>query len=165
MDNEVDVVLDYERRRRATECTATCYLAAFARAYWDDFEAFLKDHDEEAAYFLPIVEEWRERHALYQAVRAQLPPAGVSDDALRAFGRRMRFLAEDIERQSEASHRAQQREMRPEARVAEALLPLVGSLRAPAHPRIEDGDDLIDGLIEARRAASGVHRRVQGKET
>ncbi len=38
----------------------------------------MKDHDDETAYFLPIVEEWQQTHALYQTVRAGLPRCGVS---------------------------------------------------------------------------------------
>jgi hypothetical protein len=156
--DEQRTLKDFEQRRRATERTATCYLAAFARAHWADFEAFMKDHDEETAYFLPIVEEWRQTHALYQAVRAGLPRFGVSDDEIRGLGRRMQYLAEDIEHQSERFQRSLGRGMKPEAQVAEALLPLLTSLRTPARLRAEDGDT----LMKVGQAASGVRKRMRG---
>lgn len=155
--DELHTLKDFEQRRRATERTATCYLAAFARAHWADFEAFMKDHDEETAYFLPIVEEWRQTHALYQAVRAGLPRCGVSDDDLCGLGRRMQYLAEDIEHQSARFHRALGRDTRPATQVAEMLLPLLASLRPGARPRAEDGD----ALVKVGRAASGVRKRVR----
>ena len=118
----------------------------------------MKDHDEETAYFLPIVEEWHQTHALYQVVRAGLPRFGVSDDEIRGLGRRMQYLSDDIEHQSERFHRALRRGTRPETRVAEALLPLLKSLRPPARPRGEDGDT----LVKVGQAAAGVRKRMQG---
>lgn len=155
--DEQRVLKDFEQQRRATGRTATCYLAAFARSHWADFEAFMKDHDEETAYFLPIVEEWHQTHALYQAVRAGLPRCGVSDDEIRGLGRRMQYLAEDLEHQGECFHRALRSDTRPATQVAERLLSLLALLHPGDRPRAEDGD----ALVKAGRAASGVRKRMR----